>query len=61
MRPAATKSAAPAIARPPDSPPDPLAIAPMIDGPMKPPRFRMELIKAIQEATEKPERNMLGI
>jgi hypothetical protein len=41
--------------------PDPLAIAPVIDGPMKSPRLPIELIKAIPEAAENPDRNLLGI
>ena len=55
------KSATPAIARPPLIPLVPVAMAPMTDGPTKPPRFPTELMKAMPAADENPARNLLGI
>ena len=50
----------PAKTRPPWKLPVALLIAPIAYGPIKPPRFPTELMKAIPAAAEKPIKNSFG-
>jgi hypothetical protein len=50
----------PAKTSPPRKLPVLLLIAPIAEGPTNPPRFPIELIKAIPAAAENPAKNLLG-
>src|SRR5215472_11281517 len=57
---AETNRESPSKAKPPCRFPVFLFITPRAHGPTKPPRFPIELIKAMPEAAEIPQRNWLG-